>query len=156
MAELSLFAAFYILAQAIERFLEYFSESRPFSTDKIDIDKSERKIKVWQNIIDKLIETKLQDPNFQENITQYQQNIDAEESKISSKRSKRIVGLWIYASGLGFFLCWVFKIGFLKTIGATIPDGLESLDYLASGIAIGSGTKPLHDIIAKIEKSTKT
>lgn len=155
MAELSLFAAFYILAQGIERFLEFFTEKPPFINDKLVIDASERKIKVWQNIIDKLIEKDPSDPNLQNNIAQYQQNIEAEESKISGKKSTRIVGLWGLASLLGIYLCWVFKIGFLQTIGATIPSGLGELDYIVSGIIVGSGTKPLHDIVAKIEKATK-
>jgi len=155
MTEISLFAAFYILAQAIERFLEYFSEKYPFRNDKIEIDASERKIKAWQNIIDKLIEKTPSDPNLKDNIAKYQQDIEDEESRISDKKTKRIVGLWIVASFLGLILCGALKIGLLKTIGATIPPGWEIIDYAVSGIVIGSGTKPLHDIIAKIEKTAK-
>ena len=55
MAEISIFAAFYLLAQAIERILEFISENKPFSNSKIAIDSAERKIKDWHNIVDKLI-----------------------------------------------------------------------------------------------------
>jgi|GEM_PF-6327699 len=47
MAEISIFAAFYLLAQAIERILEFISENKPFSNSKIAIDNAERKIKDW-------------------------------------------------------------------------------------------------------------
>lgn len=148
---ISVFAIFYILAQAIERFLEYFSEASFLGKDKKAIDESERKIKDWQKIIDKSIEKDPSDTNLQVTIERNQKNIDTEESKISGKKSKRIVGLWLFASILGILLCWVFKIGFLGTIGATIS--YTWLDYLVSGIVIGSGTKPLHDVIAYIEKA---
>ncbi len=67
------------------------------------------------------------------------------------KDNKKIGGLWLIASFFGIVLCWFLNIGLLKTIGIIIPD---SSDYILSGIVIGSGTKPLHDIIAYIENKT--
>jgi hypothetical protein len=152
--EISIFATFYILAQAIERILEPLSELPPFSDGKIKIDDSERKIKDYQNIIDKQTQTFPSYDVVKATIDKCEIVIKTEEDAISVLKSNRMFGLWLIASIFGVILCWVFKIGFLETIGATIPYTWTWLDYLVSGIVIGSGTKPLHDIIAIIEKAS--
>ena len=154
---ISLFALFYILAQLIERLVEVTSELGVFRSDKIEISESDRKIKDWQNIIDKSIEKNPSDPAILPIITKCQKTISNKEEEISMKKWKRIIGLWIIASFLGIFLCLIFKVGFLGIIKPNIPYDISyaggPLDYGVSGVVIGSGTKPLHDIIAYIEKA---
>ena len=63
----------------------------------------------------------------------------------------RAVWLWIVASVLGVGLALSLKLGFF---GASGFAGVKpTLDYVLSGIALGGGTKPVHDIIAYIEKA---
>jgi hypothetical protein len=183
---ISLFAVFFILAQAIERIVELISESeylilfkipmfflshhrskgeeyrskgekQNFLEEKKKIDEYDRKIKDWQKIvdnsIDKLIDKITSDINLQNTIKKYQQDIVDAENQKNKKEMERIVGLWFWASVLGLALCLVLNIGFLKTIGMPIPPGFDTLDYVVSAIVVGSGTKPLHDIIGYIEKA---
>lgn len=153
---ISLFALFYILAQLTERIVEVISELWPFRSDKIKISEFERKIKDWQNIIDKSIEKTPSDPNILPIIAKCQKTISNKENEISMKKWKRMIGLWVIASFLGFFLCLIFSVGFLGIIKSNISYNISYagglLDYVISGVIIGSGTKPLHDVIAYIEK----
>jgi len=83
-----------------------------------------------------------------------QQN-SKEKNKQNSKEltdyeTQRAFSIWGFASLLGIVLCY-FTVGLYATVGGTftaplLPYGY-ALDSIFSGIIVGGGTKPLHDVI---------
>ena len=70
-----------------------------------------------------------------------------------SKRNTAVVS-WGLASGLGCLACAVLGVGLLTAImGAGSSTPPPALDVLVSGLVVGAGTKPLHDLIANIQAS---
>ena len=67
-----------------------------------------------------------------------------------SAKQKRAVRLWFVSSLLGWGLCVLFGVDFLQML--TNSTGHPFLRPLLSGIIVGSGTKPVHDVITTIEK----
>jgi hypothetical protein len=56
----------------------------------------------------------------------------------------RTVVYWALASGVGIFVSAAMKLYLLRTVG--IGDADRWLEVLATGLIIGAGTKPLHDL----------
>jgi hypothetical protein len=63
---------------------------------------------------------------------------------------KRTIQLWCVASILGIFMCY-FTIGLFQMVGVTFATGGHAMDSAFSGIVIGGGTKPLHDVIGYLQ-----
>jgi len=66
---------------------------------------------------------------------------------------RRAAALWILSSILGMIVCYWFDIDFFRFLipaGATQPVSVSH--GIISGIIVGSGTKPVHDVISGIEK----
>ena len=144
-----MFATFYILAQIVERIIELVSEVGYLGKHKTEIEKGKRKIEYYQKIIEKKLE---KNPDINAIETESNEIEKIEKGKRDLEMC-RIASLWLFASLLGIAVCWVANVGFFKTIGIT--ETVTSWDKLGSGLLVGSGTKPLHDLIAKIEKTAK-
>ena len=56
------------------------------------------------------------------------------------------------ATGLGFLLCAVLNITLMQAVRAN-GSGQPPFwaDLLVTGLVVGAGTKPLHDLVANIE-----
>jgi hypothetical protein len=104
------FALLYILAQAVERIVEVFSDLDIFG-DPISTD-----------------------------------------SKILHKRA---ITLWCLSSFIGIGVCLIFCADFFVAVNQNTDCLHPTLDKILSGIIVGSGTKPVHDIISKLEKYVK-
>jgi hypothetical protein len=65
-------------------------------------------------------------------------------------RRNTAVLAWGIASALAMLACGAFGIRLLYAIGFDVPPGW---DIALTGLAIGSGTKPLHDLISNVQKS---
>jgi hypothetical protein len=76
-------------------------------------------------------------------------------SSIDAKSKKNTaVVTWGLASGLGCLACALLGVGLLTAImGAGSSAPLPWLDVLVSGLVVGAGTKPLHDVITNIQAS---
>lgn len=75
----------------------------------------------------------------------------ADKEKALSAESDTHALAFGLALGIAFIACGYFEVGLLGMIGVT---GMESwVDRLTSGLIIAGGSKPLHDLISKIEKS---
>ena len=59
--------------------------------------------------------------------------------------------IWTLASALGMIAAGWFGLLLLHAVAA--PDVSRELDIIITGIAIGGGSKPLHDLIENIKKS---
>ena len=121
------FAAFFIIAQAIERLLEpitaLFDEEKKEAKKEVDLTSKEAIQAAKHSIADIKVIVK--------NLT------------------------WGMASFIAMlFCCWI-GLGLLNTIG--IVNAPTELDIIVTGLAIGAGTQPLHDLIEqRIKKPSDT
>lgn len=142
---ISIFTVYYILAQIIERVTELFS---PWFC-KREIEELRREMEDIEKIIDK----KIANSGGLHNIEQEQKGRKEKRDELLKLRARRIAGLWFLASVMGIILCGLIGVRFFETAGITVSPWL---DKILTGLLIGSGTKPLHDLIVIIEKSVKT
>ena len=66
----------------------------------------------------------------------------------------RTVAFWALATIIAMIASATLDLYFLRTVG--IASGPRYLQVLATGLIIGSGTKPLHDLVGLISKSSAT
>ncbi len=74
---------------------------------------------------------------------------DPDSTDPSIKRH-RTIWLWILASAFGIAVCSVFSVNFVQMLTASVRH--PYLSVLLSGIIVGSGSKPVHDLITVLEK----
>jgi hypothetical protein len=91
------------------------------------------------------------------------------QAAVEQRRANRTVVLWAVASVLGMALSGVLGLNLLHAVGlqddlvgldGRVTGGLTSaagvrhaLDLLVTGLAIGGGTKPLHDLIQNLQEA---
>ena len=68
-------------------------------------------------------------------------------------RRNTTVITWAIASFIGMAVCGALGILFLRAIG--FEGTPAAVDVVISGLAVGSGTKPLHDLISSIQKANE-
>ena len=69
-----------------------------------------------------------------------------------SNKQARAVRMWSAACFLAMLGCGGLGIFLLHSVGlSTVPP---AVDIGITGLAVGSGTKPLHDLISNIQKSS--
>lgn len=136
-AGISVFAPLFILAQAIERFIEPFSTF--LGAAKAE---GEQQNKRQPDAMKAVYEA----------ITANDAELAAKQQTVVDQiRKNKAVIAWGIASLLGMVLCGSLGVFILSAAGfAGVP---EWADILISGLAVGSGTKPLHDLISNIQKS---
>jgi len=66
-------------------------------------------------------------------------------------RDWRAIWLWIVASALGIGLAFGIQLDLVKASGTAIN---QTVDQILTGIIIGAGTKPLHDLISYVQKAS--
>ena len=123
----------FILALAIERALEPFSR-------KLGPDTTKRKVKRDEALADPR-------PAGRKNRAPELQNA------VEICRRLTAVVIWGVATGLGFLLCAVLNITLLQAVRAN-GSGQPPFwaDLLVTGLVVGAGTKPLHDLVGNIER----
>lgn len=141
-----IFAVAYLEAQFIERIVEPFS---------VQGGKKEEGAKPADNVlpfgnwpeIDKLereatLNTKLPEP---------------ESERLNALKAQRMFSLWGFSSFLGMILSY-FTVGLFAIVGMTFSGGLwgHAVDAILSGVIIGGGTKPLHDLITYLQAPKST
>ncbi len=127
----STFAAFYIVAQALERFLE--------------------PIALYVHG-DELVELKAK---LKEEAGSTGQPDTATRKTFAELRSNRQIGFFALATLLATLTSGLLGLYMLQGVFEVEnpPSWLNSFDVLFSGLVIGAGTKPLHDLIKRIEKA---
>jgi hypothetical protein len=146
----SVFAPLYIVAQAIERFLEPLASRWNSTTDKKLELKSARSHRA------RLEALPAGDPNAGlANLEAADQAIVAAELALAKAKAQRAIPLWAAASALGLVVCSLLGLGLIEATATTRPESeyIRTLDVLLTGLAVGAGTKPLHDLISRIEKA---
>jgi hypothetical protein len=71
-------------------------------------------------------------------------------------RQLTALATWAAATAIAFVLCGGLKILLLSAIVDTTKGGQPSRwgDLLVTGLVVGAGTKPLHDLVSNIQKSS--
>jgi hypothetical protein len=136
---ISVFAPLYILAQAIERFIEPFSSFLGATTPDTSRNAAkETKADAMEHVHRALAAADA------DGAAQWQRLVD------QIRRNTAVI-TWGLASFLGIVLCGLFGLYMLRMVGFTgVP---EQADLVISGLAVGSGTKPLHDLISNLQQS---
>jgi hypothetical protein len=147
---ISVFAVFYLMAQFIERVVEPFSEIKRPMKEKTDPKKKANtgalfsdteRIKILRKEVD---------------ITPDEEK----ETELDKLDAKRVIAMWGLTSFLGILLCY-FTVGLFEVVGVSFHSLAvagrtitgHTVDSILSGMIVGGGTKPLHDLIGYIEKA---
>ena len=133
-AGISLFALLYIVAQALERLLEPLSSldwATPAAEKKRDLSVAS----ALANPIDNLLKAAA-----------------TAQAVVESVRKNKAVLFWGLATLAGMFMSALSGIYLLDIVIET-PTPPQPLDILVTGLVVGGGTKPLHDLITRIEKA---
>ena len=72
------------------------------------------------------------------------------QAQVDRIRKNRALLGWGIASALGTVVCGAIGLRLLLLTGVAVN---RYVDVIVTGLAIGSGTKPLHDLISNIEKT---
>jgi len=136
----SVLAPLYILAQGIERFIEPFSKYFGASEGS-NKEKAEEARNDAFAAMSKATDTTQQDKA---------QAAAEAQALVNRIRSNSTVFAWGVASFLAMVACGSFGIFLLAACGFDVP---AFWDIALTGLAIGSGTKPLHDLIGNIQKA---
>jgi hypothetical protein len=72
--------------------------------------------------------------------------------KVTANRSTVSFGL---AAGIGMALCGYLHANFLSAVGVTAPStlGATAIAIVVTGVAVGGGSKQLHDLITNMSKT---
>jgi hypothetical protein len=153
------FAGLYVAAQALERLGEFISLI-PGLGDQIGATTvgtqrmSKRKAITDRNLARKDTLRALKQGN---NHLAAQKAADAAQNQHATDviRANRSVFFWGLNSLLASLLVGVLKLDILYLIGITSGGGLllGALHVSVTGLAVGGGTKPLHDLIANLQQN---
>jgi hypothetical protein len=137
--EMSVFAALFVFAAAVERILEPFTRWMPGRTQQ---ERYERAVADMENGM----------PGATNAVAQAKAAVD-------QARASRGVLMWGLATGLATVLSAFGGFYLLRLINAT-PDTWSAvpqwIDALVTGLVVGSGTKPLHDVINNVQRRGNT
>ncbi len=154
----SIFAVFYLLAQFDERIVEAFSNWKVFGyqPDKSSSQNDGGKGAAAKPAAKKLGDPPNADPNKQNQDAAKQEAAKQKQMRDDSLKHARIVSVWCLASAIGIILCYV-TAGLMQFVGITFTFSTISghlWDAIISGIIVGGGTKPLHDVINLFDNSS--
>ncbi len=163
-SDYSVFAGLFILAAALERLLEPFTPAI-----KPDTAKTKKEL-------DKAVEEANTEPS---NDTKTKKAADT-QAQLDRERSERSFVLWGIATALSILACSLLGVFLLRSIadvarcdptsdaaasappvtpepelrtprGCADDDPNRFLDLIITGLVVGAGTKPLHDLITRFE-----
>lgn len=143
MSVTNVFAIFYVVAQVIERLVELLKIGLvKYDVIKANIETSEVKIEKLKSLIEV-------DCKKEIDLTEHYKTLNALIKEKNIMDNKMIWDFFIYTSILGILTTYIFNISFLSLLEVKVNP---TLDLIITGLVIGSGTKPLHDLITYIQK----
>jgi len=83
-------------------------------------------------------------------ITKQLETLDADIKEKNKMDNKMVWHFFIYTSILGIVAAYVLNLSFLSLLEVKVHP---TYDLIITGLVIGSGTKPLHDLITYIQKA---
>ncbi len=172
----AVYAGLFVMATAIERVLEPFSGWFIPSTENKKMTATVAKVKA--NVVSAKAATSPEKPEAQADAVAARKQAAGAQHAFHLAQSTRAVLMWATASVLAMLACAVLGIFLLRSVetpsatGATtastsaaatksVPSGPTPakdpnrfLDLLITGLVVGAGTKPLHDLISQIQTSS--
>jgi len=137
--EMSVFAALFVFAAAVERILEPFTRWMPGRREQ---ERYEKAVADMENGV----------PGATNAVAHAKASVD-------QARASRGVLMWGLATGLATVLSAFGGFYLLRLINAS-PDTWSAvpqwIDALVTGLVVGSGTKPLHDVINNVQKRSNS
>jgi predicted ribosome-associated RNA-binding protein Tma20 len=140
------FAVIYLVAQAIERGLQPLSYLVGKAQEKSKVKDQLRKAKGARSLA--LLQ------NETETVASAATSILTKQKKLDVLLADRAILFWAIATVVSLLVCGFLELGLIQSIAKVtgdsgeVPDGFRYADVVITGIAIGAGTKPLHDFIA--------
>ena len=74
------------------------------------------------------------------------------EKDEGNKKKKKMVWMWLLATLFGFAFCYTLKLQLMLRLNMEVATWV---DYFFTSLILGSGTKPVHDIIALMGRAKK-
>jgi len=135
----SAFAALFVLTLAVERLLQPISEWLGPSTSDAALKRDQKAATA---------KTDPTEANVKEAATG--------QDRLVRARAETTIITWAVATALAYAGCGALKILLLSAIVDTKLGGVpgRALDLLVTGLVVGAGTKPLHDLVANIQKTS--
>lgn len=138
---LTIFAVFFVVAAAIERLMEPFAGLLP---DKADKNKKAEDDKSAAESARAEAETAGSDEKKKKKEEEARKK-DADAQGSTDFVFGETIGFWALATILGFVASAMLKLYLPYAVGIT--TGGRAIQVLATGLIIGGGTKPLHDLV---------
>lgn len=130
-SDYSVFAGLFVVAAAVERLLEPFT---PYVGPDTTTTKKELEEAVASG----------QDPQLAAN----------KQEQLNKERSERAFLLWGVATLVATVLCAGLGMLLLRSVSMEpMRDPNRFLDLAVTGLVVGAGTKPLHDLISRLQKA---
>lgn len=145
------FAVIYLVAQAIERGLQPFTyllgkaEEKSKVKEQLGVAKSSRSIAFAMGESGPALNAA--------------DSIVVEQKKLEVILADRAILFWAIATVASLLVCGLLELGLIQSIAnvtgdsGDVPRWFQYADVVITGIAIGAGTKPLHDLIAFIQNA---
>ena len=180
---IDVFAVLYIDAQFIERLVEPFSESstvnkgllgstKTINQEKKNVKDERDNVNAYSNKMSRIqtahpgqklsVEDEKSLSDLQDSKTLSEKAIDSANKKIDMETTKRVISFWGLTSLMGMVLVY-FTVGIFSTVGLTVSNltisgttilGAHGFDAIISGVIVGAGTKPLHDLIGTLQNKS--
>jgi hypothetical protein len=158
----AVFAPIYVAAQAIERFLEPIaSRLNPTNEQKDNVKQArEEKLRTERAVSAAITATPTDvgarglPPALSPMVAKAAAVEQSAIAALRLRRSERRVIWWAVASAIGLVLAGFAGLGILEAMSTKeLKPGLGAIDVVLTGLVIGGGTKPLHDLITRLEKA---
>lgn len=144
------FAVIYIVAQAVERLVQPFTYFLGKAGEKKEAEKGLAGAEKDQ--VRALLE---EDPNRA--VTAAAKKAE-EEEKLEGIQASRALLFWALATAISLLVCGRLGLGLIQSVAEVtggddggVPDWFRNWDVIITGLAIGAGTKPLHDLISFVQ-----
>lgn len=141
---ITIFAVFFVAAQAIERLLEPIASwIDPKMNDEVEKAKAEAENSLAEHLAEPMSDAVKSKMN------------DAAHIKVRAikSRANRKIVFWAAATAIAIFAAAGLRLYFLQTIGVARTP--RALDIIATGLIVGAGTKPLHDLVTMISAKSE-
>lgn len=158
----AVFAPIYVAAQAIERLLEPIaSRLNPTNEQKDQVKqareeklRAERAVSAAVSAAPADVGARGLPPALGPMVTRAAAMEQSAIAALRLRRSERRVIWWAVATAIGLLLAGFAGLGILEAMSTKdLTDGLGAIDVVLTGLVIGGGTKPLHDLITRLEKA---
>ena len=158
----AVFAPIYVAAQAIERLLEpVASRLNPSTTQKDRLKRAheekvraERAVSVAVSVAPTDVGARGLPPALAPMLASAAAREQRAIAALRLRRSERRIVWWAIATAIGLVLTGFAGLGILEAMSTQpLSARLGAIDVVLTGLVIGGGTKPLHDLITRLEKA---